>query len=415
MKRTLGTTALGLACGMALLAPTAQAVEFAGMDFYGYLRGGYYESASSVPKGGYSLGGDAQKFRLGNEGDQGLEFGIGKSFTTDNGHKWGVRYMATVWDGNRGTAEAYATASGFDFAPGAEFWAGQRRLRLQDVHIVDRFFADYGDNYGAGFTGWKLGPVKLGVSLFSSGSVDDDKGRANNARRLNVDVSGIPTNPGGSLRVTGTLVKGDFLYGRDGVGLSLVHNQEDFLMPGMKNSLFLQAASGHAGLNGQFANLGGHGRRGLSRGENGENDMPGITGRRIVDSLQWQHGRLGGQALVSYQTGKLDGGPNNGRSTKDFSLGGRMAYDFTNNFKLLVEAGTTSRRVEGQATQRLNKFTIAPALALAPGFWSRPEVRLYATRVTWNDAAAAANASGFAARGRKAATLFGVQLETWWD
>jgi maltoporin len=46
-------------------------------------------------------------------------------------------------------------------------------------------------------------------------------------------------------------------------------------------------------------------------------------------------------------------------------------------------------------------------------FWSRPELRLYATHVRRNDAAVAANAGGFAP-GAQRATLFGVQLEAWW-
>ena len=203
--------------------------------------------------------------------------------------------------------------------------------------------------------------------------------------------------------MTATAVTGDFLYGGKGLGLSLVHNQKDFVMAGLKNSLFLQVATGHAGLNGQFYNLGDNGA-----------DAPGAKSWRIVESVNWQSGPLGGQALVAYQSSKADGGPTDGVSTKDFSLGGRVSYALGKNFKLLGEAGTTSRKIDGQEGQRLSKLTFAPTLTLGPDFWSRPELRLYVTRVNWNNAAAAANASSFGAGGRTSNTLFGAQIEAWW-
>jgi maltoporin len=83
------------------------------------------------------------------------------------------------------------------------------------------------------------------------------------------------------------------------------------------------------------------------------------------------------------------------------------------NAKLLVEAGTTSRNIEGQATQRLHKLTTAPRFQWIAYFWSRPGLRLYATHLRRNDAAVPANAGGFAP-GARCATLFDVQIEAWW-
>jgi maltoporin len=91
-----------------------------------------------------------------------------------------------------------------------------------------------------------------------------------------------------------------------------------------------------------------------------------------------------------------------------------VSYAFTDNFKLLTEAGTTSRAIDGQATQRLHKLTIAPTLALRRDFWSRPELRFYVTRVAWNEAATVANSATFGAKGRRSSTLMGIQY-TWWE
>ena len=143
----------------------------------------------------------------------------------------------------------------------------------------------------------------------------------------------------------------------------------------------------------------------------GDASTAGAKSNRIADALNWQMGPFGGQALVGYQTAKSD---MTGVQTKDFSLGGRVSYAFSQNFKLLVDAGTTTRKVDGQADQRLNKVTIAPTLALAPDFWSRPELRFYVTKASWNAAAATANAASFGAGGKTGQTLVGVQYEIWW-
>jgi len=387
---------------------TVPAAEIAGFDITGYTRFGAYSSPAGTPRGAYTLGGDTQKFRLGNEGDNGIELGMGKTADIGDGKRLSFMYMPTVWGGNYGTAQAYVAMSGFGFAPEAKFWVGQNRLRLQEVHIVDSFMMDYGDNTGIGMTGLDLGGAKLGVGIFNSGTFDYSSTAPNNAMRINFDLSDIRANAGGRLRVLATLVRGDFQMGGDGYGLSLSHDQSDFLLAGMANTLFLQASSGHVAINGKFL--------GLGDATAGSAQQPGAQGFRIADAINWQYGSFGGQALASYQTSQIDGGVNHGLKTRDLSMGGRVSCAMGQNFKLLAEAGTTSRRVDGQAGQVLNKFTIAPTLALAPEFWSRPELRFYLTQVNWNGAAAAANsgAGGFGAGGRTSSTIAGAQFEAWW-
>jgi len=418
MKKLLQTSTALVVCSkklsrvaaVALILPSlsAQAVEVGGFELSGYTRAGAYSSPAGTPRGNYTLGGDTQKFRLGNEGDNGIEVSIGKTFETSGGMKWGAVYMPAIWNNRYGTAQAVATLSGFTFAPEAKFWVGQPRLRIQDVHIVDRFIMDYGDNTGAGVTDFSLGFAKLGVGIFTSSTMDNSASAANNANRLNVDVSEIKLNSGGTLRVLATLVRGTFQMGRDGTGLSLSHNQSDFFINGLTNTLFLQSATGHAGLSGQFQGLGDASIGGV--------EQPGLQSIRVVDTINWQRGVWGGQAMVAYQTAQIDGGVKHGQNTRDFSLGGRVSYAIGQNFKLQTELGTTTRGIDGQAQQRLNKVTIAPTLALAPEFWSRPELRFYVTHAYWNNAAAAANAgaSGFGMGGRTSSTIAGVQVEAWW-
>lgn len=385
----------------------AQAADTDNLEVSGYTRGGVFSTVTGMPRGSYTLGGDMQKFRLGNEGDNGFELELRKNFDAGSGMKWSMIYMPTVWNGSYSANQAYAEMSGMDFAPEANFWAGQRRLRIQDVHIVDYFFMDYGINFGAGMTDYSLGFAKLGVGVFNGGSLDNKNSKQNNARRVNVDLSEIKTNEGGVVRVLGTVVSGDFVIGSPGSAIGLSHNQSDFLVHGLTNTVFVQTASGHAAMNGQFLNLG-------DSTITGGMDLPGMKSNRIGDTINWQSGKFGGQALVVVQNGKVEGGTNDGINTKDIAIGGRVSYGYTRNFKMLVEAGTTSREVDGQNKQTLNKVTIAPTISIGSDFWSRPELRLYVTHASWNDAADAANTASFGGKAKTSATTTGIQIEAWW-
>jgi maltoporin len=389
---------------------SAHATDVAGLEVSGYSRGGVFVNDTGMPRGGYTLGGDMQKYRLGNEGDNGFELEVKKTFDAGDGMKWSMDFMPTVWNGKTYTQQAYAEMTGLDFAPAAKFWAGQRRLRIQDVHIVDCLFMDYGLNFGAGVTEVGLGFAKLGVGIFNGGSLDNKNSDLHNARRVNVDLSEIKVNEGGTLRVLGTVISGNFQYAEPGSGLSVSHNQSNFLTHNLTNTLFVQSASGHAALNGQFQGFANFAYDGTVTTA----ELPGLKSWRIGESVNWQSGAFGGQAVASLQNGKIEGGASDGVNTRDFTLGGRISYAFTRNFKLLTEVGTTSREIDGQNKQLLNKVTIAPTLALAKEFWSRPELRFYVTQAIWNDAAAAANVAGFGAGGRTASTTGGIQMEVWW-
>lgn len=399
-----------------------------GLEFWGYGRGGFYSAGKGKLKGGYSLGGDLQKYRLGNEGDNYLEFGIGKKFDLGDGIKWGVFYMPTIYNGKSGTAQAYFSLSGI-FGNAASLWAGQRYHRVQDVHIVDKWVVEDGDNYGAGIDDIPLGGLgRLNVAVHTADSVDNKNGNPNNAKRINLQWRDIPTNPDGKLTVTGGLVSGDFAKGRDGGALGLMHIQKNFLVPGLNNTVILQASSGHASLSGKFYNLDNSTTTTgllLPPGFGADNaflfaplvertvvtPQAGAKQRRILDSVDFQIGRFGGQGLIGYQTTR----PDNGSEVRDFSLGGRVSYGIAKYTKLLAEVATTRRNTDDKPRQTLNKGTIAVAFSPNTDFWTRPEFRIYATRAGWNKAAGEANAGSFGANGRRNATTFGIQMEAWWE
>lgn len=394
MKHTFFLTSLALAASLCASAAMADDGSF---EFHGYSRGGPVLSNSDGIKGRFQLGGDLQGYRLGNEGDNGIEIDLIKTFKTDAA-TWKVQYMPAKWNsGNVGTEQAFVEVSGMGFAPEARFWVGQRRLRIQDVHIADYFLMNYGDNQGAGVTNIPIGGARLGLGVFTGDKFDAAAPAGVNATRLNADISDIAINPGGKLRVLLTGVSGSGMADSNtGSGLSISHNQTDFLTKGLNNALFLQTSNGHARIDGEFEGIDG-----VSAGK---------TVTRIADSLSWQMGAFGGQTLLAYQTTKDE---KTNIETKDTSIGGRISYAFSKNFKLLVDAATTTRSGNGP-DQRLDKLTIAPTLSVGPDFYSRPELRFYVTMASWNDAAAAANASTFGAGGKTSRTVAGVQYEIWW-
>jgi len=105
-----------------------------------------------------------------------------------------------------------------------------------------------------------------------------------------------------------------------------------------------------------------------------------------------------------------------GLKTTSSTIGGRASYAMTKNLKLLAELGYSQKKPDGAATQKLTKLTFGPALSTGPGFWNRPELRLYVTTAKWNDAAnAAAGPLGLTGigDGKTSGTSYGAQVEIW--
>ena len=288
------------------------------------------------------------------------------------------------------------------------FWIGKRFYGRADVHILDTFFVRM-DGVGVGADSIAVGGGKLGVAYFSSdsgaGFGDSGTGASTNpGSRLNFDLTELGVNPGGKLRVTGTYTKGNFDNaidgkGTTGFGLSLQHTQELNGLGGA-NTAWLQYAQGSAGLDGNFGTM---------------TATSSVKKWRAVESLTWQVGPFGGQAVALY--GQHDKDDINGTAKyKEISIGGRGSYAVTKNFKLVAEAGYMQKKPDGSDTQKLAKFTFAPTLSTGPGFWNRPELRLYVTTAKWNSAANAA--SGLAGLtglgdGKTKGTSYGAQAEIW--
>lgn len=409
--------------------------EQLGLEFVGYMRTGAYYANDGLPRGHYGLG-ELGYNRLGNEGDTYLEIGVGKKWGI-SGTKVGVYWMPYLYNSQsvdaNGTKQIYADIKGLAFAPEVSFWGGQRYHRIQDVHIIDDWLMEDGDNFGAGADGIKMGSLgTLNVAAYTEGSTEDGSSTSN-ANRLNFQWRNIPVSPGGMLNLTAGFVHGDFADKSSGVAFGALYNQKFGEVA--TNSLFLQGSDGHADLRGKFYGLNGT-RTNVVAGSafictttpNPDGSCPtqnlalnpnpatvtstvynpGAKQYRVVDALNWQSGRFGGQAMIGYQTLKPS---DTNLMTKNFGIGGRLSYGVTQHVKLYADMNYATLKTDGSAIQRLHKETLGVALAPNTKFWTRPELRLYVSHVGGNDAVRDAGTFN----GRSSATLAGLQIEAWWE
>lgn len=389
IKHTLLATA-----ALALLSTTASAVDWGGYTRVGpgqkqgdrCFDGGGAASLGSAAPGHGGIG------RLGNECNT-----YGEFFLSQGMQAGGVNYKALLMTNffNTGSDSSLATSvnqlyvegKGFDIAPQQTFWVGRRFYHRADVHFDDSFYVNMSGT-GAGVDGFNVGAGMLSVAVFRT---NDAAAGGNAGSRLNVDLEKIPTNPGGTLRLTAAFTKFSGTGGENGTGLSLQHNQAGIL--GGDNTLWLQMARGSAGLNMGFG---------------GATNDSNTKSWRIADAMEWVNGPLSGQALVHYGRGETANPLGGTLKSKTFSIAGRAAYAVTNNFKMQAELGTASTKPDGGSSERITKFTIAPTLTVGPKFYDRPELRFYVSSFSMNDAYKVANGLS-----KKTRTAAGFQAEIW--
>jgi maltoporin len=395
--KTMTRNAMALAVGSTMAAATF-AADAGAFSTSGYFRAGTGTASKGTSRACYGLAGAGLKYRLGNECDIYGEVDLSTSFKADT-IEYSVHVMPTLWNpgtdsgsASWGVGQMFVEGKGFDFAPNAKFWAGKRYYGRSDVHINDTKYTVQ-DGVGGGAYDIDVGIGKLGIAYFREDGANTAAPLERPLNRLNLELGGIGVNPDGKLRIVTAFTHASFEGGQGGAALTVQHDQGNFLGLGGGNTVWLQYAQGSANLNTNFGNA-------LAGSD--------VKGARLTDTFSWQVGAFGGQAMASFAQNKADAG-----DSTLATAGGRLSYALTKHFKLVTEAGYSQLKPEGQATQKLTKFTIAPTLATGPGFWNRPELRLYATTAKWNEAAAANSANGLPT-GKTSGTSVGVQVETWW-
>ncbi|TWE07184.1 maltoporin [Pseudomonas sp. AG1028] len=409
MKRSAGI-GLALALGSLTLPVTGMATEFSG-----YVRSGAGTADGNGRQSCFQLPGARSKYRLGNECEHYAELDLRQDlFTLDDGSVLSIEGMAQLFNeyghtpkftGDRGTArmnQMYAEWSKMPALNGGSLWAGRRFYKRNDIHISDFYYWNQSAT-GFGIDEMKIGDYKYSY-VFSRKDSYDQKEYIN---RHDFNVGGFITNPGGEVEVGVSYIDKPSSVDDSNSGWAVTgqHVQKNFLGLGGDNKFALQYGEGPG------TGLGYTGDPTLDRS---------AKSWRVVEFFDFQMTpRLGGQVQAVYQKDKRE----DGGDQDWWSVGGRTSYAFTQQFKLVGEIGHDQVDASG-GTRKLSKFTVAPTWSPnGPGFFERPEIRLYYTYATWNKAAQeAANllAEGSALSDTGAfgsarnGSNFGVQVEYWW-
>ena len=393
---------------LCLLAPlSASALEFAG-----YLRSGVGNSLNGGKQSCFKLPGAEAKYRLGNECEQYAELELRQDvYSFDDGSVLSVDGMASLYNqydrqltfqGDNGSArlpQLYAQWSNLPGLNGGSLWAGRRYYKRNDIHISDFYYWNQSAT-GAGIEDVLIGGLKYSYAL----SRKDNLYQENYVTRHDFNVAGFNTNPGGQLELgLSYLDKPERTDAHSGWAITAQHVQSEFL--GGKNKFAVQYGEGS----------------GTGLGYTGDFRLDNSSKRyRIVEFFDWQvTPRFGGQVEAVYQKDfRPDGG-----NQEWLSLGVRPTYAISEQFKLVTELGHDQVKA-ADGTRKLSKFTFAPTWSpKGPGFWTRPEVRLYYTYASWNaaaqraanefDAGSALSDSGAFGSARHGSNA-GLQVEYWW-
>jgi len=412
MKRFLGRNhRIAIACALAL--GVALPISASSTEFRSYFRAGIGGADGGGTQQCFRLPGAGAKYRLGNECEQWLEFYLRDDLANlADGSILTAEGMTVLYNpyGEKATfnsdseggvrlAQAYLSWRNLPWLGGGALWAGRRFYYKQaDIHINDFFYRNMA-GLGFGIEDIGIGPLKL-TYFFSR---KDNVFQQDYISRHDLLLEGIKTNPGGMLEFGFNYIPGTS-HANTHAGWALIARHQQQLSNDTKNVFALQYGRGPG------TGLGNTGNLFLDRDN---------SRWRVIDALEWQRGRFGGQAGFVWQKDRF----NNGTSQQWRSLGVRPVYGIGGRFKLAFEVGYDQVKSSLGQKAHLTKLTFAPSWApRGTGFWQRPEIRLYYTWAQWNRAAQQAADSSMVGAALSSTgafgpalhgSHFGVQIEYW--
>lgn len=426
---------------MAVAALGLAANETSAVELHGYLRsgiGGNGSGGNQVCFGsGTPLFANGYKFRLGNECENYAELEFRESLYKDKsglefnyvGMLAYVSTQAQDYESLKGDTNPNDIALRQNWVGvtvpqlgGIGFWAGKRYYYRNDVHIIDFFYWDV-SGPGAGVENIDLGVGKLAIAvletraLTSTGATEDRRV----AWRPDVRLLGIPVG-------FGTLDLGvSLFYTSDQKAVKTSGEQE--VSPWVTVQHFAPILGGYNKLAFQYAKGSAAPMAQAQFGNTSSAEQ-----WRFVEQMVFQpNPKISGMLAATYSdfTHRY-GGTGSYNSAKQWGVGIRPQYYFSDIFHLAVDVGyqaLTPKDGTDKAERNLFKVTVAPTLSPPPGpggaFFTRPELRVFATWASWNKAMQRENIVGQGtceATGTSTSVFgcdkngltFGAQVETWW-
>ncbi|MGD8846934.1 MAG: carbohydrate porin, partial [Desulfobacteraceae bacterium] len=350
--------------------------------------------------------------------------------------------------------QLYAEAGNFSWAPGVTFWAGEKWYRHPgDQHITDWQFLDIA-GYGGG-----VGDIPLGesakLSIAALGFIDensyttpvdttDDSTENDVEKTYEVTDNGEPASYVVDLRVEQIPI---------GVGNMLVQFAPTWTTGGeFSEAVLAEDGSEITELDSEsgwmaavylnFDNFfgmmdGGYGRviarYGAGYGSTLFNNRY-MQPNPFKTSIDWENSSRWSLSfdglmevspnfqfmpVIAYQA--FDNGLDQDNQVTKLLYGGRGKYSINKNVALQLEAGAVyldsepSATASGHLEDTLYKVTFAPTIQPDLGFWTRPEIRFYATYAWWGDEESNAYLDDSAGidSGDTSGLTYGFQMEVW--
>ncbi|WP_409422236.1 maltoporin [Pseudaeromonas sp. ZJS20] len=417
MKAKLLSASVAMALAMTATAASA-------VDFHGYFRSGVGVSKD----GGTTEWNKNYVGRLGNEADTYGEIQLGQELYNKGGASFYVDSMIAVssdgsndWEDTSSSDADFALtqfnvqAKGlFSSNPGAVVWAGKRYYQRHDLHIVDYKYWNI-SGAGAGIENIQAGPGAFSLAWIrqDTNNASGSEGALNN-NFLDIRYAGFKPWEGAWTEFGVSYALKNATDAQDDAGT--YDDMKDSLMATAEISQYFASTGINEKFVVQFANnalahnvidQGG----GWIDAWSGDNSS--AKGWRFINNGELPFDKFVLNYVLTY--GHAEDYGDYIDKTDMFSLVGRAQYQWTDLMKTIFEAGTFTKDTDytsGSSWKDAGqKYTLAQAWSAGPGFWARPELRVYATYL--KDGGDGDNLS-FNSSADDNTWNFGVQAEAWW-
>jgi len=409
------------------------------VQWNGYFRAGFTSNEEGSASGNATIQAPnaGAFYRLGGGESNYAAWNLNRKFNADSG-AWARAYFGSVYEDRDArrwvfdTSEktifmdkAYVEFGNLDFAPDVTFWAGRVNFGY-DVHILDRKYYEI-RSPGIGVKGIDVGNGKMDLFITSHDTDSDDTytdesgttveysdGARPRTHTLGLEyktgswwiATSLQTNSNDdAYQVTKTIDGASDTYDAEaatfGAHLMVHYTQDSFF--GLTDGRTKYVAQYATGTSAAFL-----GRN----GDTNQSNKDGQNYRFLVDGLA-QLGKWDINTVALIQ--QKDDVDFEGSKNTWWTIGVRPSYYVTDNFAMQFEAGYVGSSYESDSEKEsggLTTLTIAPTLKLKSSFFSRPELRLYATYANYSGDYDASGLDGYDSSDEDSFT-FGAQAETW--
>lgn len=409
------------------------------VQWHGYFRGGFTSNESGSGTGNTTIKAPNSGgfYRLGGGESNYAAWNLSRKFNTESG-AWAKAYFGLVYedrdarrwvfDTDKKTIfmdKAYVEMGSLDIAPEATFWAGRVNWG-KDVHILDRKYYEV-RSPGVGVKGLDMADAKVDLFVLSHDTDSDNEYTDENGSTVTYSDGARPRTHtfGLEYKKNNLWVAASVQSNSNGeayqVKKTIDGNEETYdaeaasfgshIMVNYKQNSFFGLTDGSTRYVAQYAN--GVSAAFLGRsGDTNQSNKDGQNYRLFIDSMA-KVGNWDINTVAAFQ--QKDDVDFDGSKNTWWTVGARPSYYVTENFAMQFEAGYNWSSYESDTQKEeggLATFTIAPTLKLKSSFFSRPEIRVYATYAKYTGDYTASSLDGYDT-GDDDAFTFGAQAEIW--